>query len=115
MTAYRRWQDWVVMVAGAALVLAPRLAGETSDTTALWTTLLVGGAMVVCGLLAASTRFANAMELFPFGAGFVALLAPWVMGYEQLPVAAWASWIAGLAAIIASSRASLESADSGRI
>lgn len=109
MRAYKRWQDWIEVAAGVCLIAAPYVFGETSNSTALWATAIIGAAMAVFGLVAASTRYANAAEFLPALAGVVAFAAPWVFTYSNLTATSWASWIAGVVVVLAAGEVSLES------
>ena len=109
MTAFRRWQDWVVVIAGIALLAAPYIFGETGNSNALWTTGIIGVAMAVVGFMAASTGRANGMEFLPAIAGLAAFLAPWVVPYTDLTATAWVSWIVGAVAVVAAGEVTLES------
>ena len=109
MSAFRRWQDWAVVVAGLVMIAAPYVFSETSNSNALWATGLIGGAVAICGLLAASTRYAGMMEALPALAGIVAFAAPFVVNYTNLTATSWTSYIVGAIAILAAGEVSLVS------
>lgn len=109
MTAFRRWQDWTVVLAGILLVVAPYVFNETSNSTALWTTGIIGAAMAISGLLSASTRYANAMEFLPALCGIAAFFAPFVGNFTNLTATSWTSYIVGVVAVLLAGEVSLES------
>jgi hypothetical protein len=110
MTAFKRWQDWTTIVAGVALLITPYVFGETSNSDALWATGVIGGAMVVLGLISASTEQISGWEWILALAGVAAFAAPWVFTFTGLTAMAWVSWVAGAAVVVAAGEGGLEAA-----
>lgn len=90
------WPDWVNLIIGAYIALAP-----------LWTTGAPGGWFVTLGLLVAAaslwalaTASTPASEWSAVILGAVLFLAPWMGGFASVSAAAWTAWIAGVAIIV---------------
>lgn len=101
MGAFKRWQDWLIVLAGICVVAAPYVFGETSSAGTLWATGIIGVLLVLTALLASSTERANSIEWLPGIMGGIVFLAPWVFGYSDLTSTAWTSWAAGAVAMLA--------------
>jgi hypothetical protein len=92
---------------GLALAVAPWIFNYSSDSTAMWTSVIVGGlvllASVVKGVLV-NTEDENAnWEYWVAGlAGAVAIVAPFVLGFTALTAALWTSIIIGALVVIVS-------------
>src|SRR5216684_6076016 len=56
MTAWRRWQDWVVVGLGVILFLTPFVSGETAQTVAASTAYILGVLIALGALLNAAMR-----------------------------------------------------------
>jgi len=97
--AWTRPYDWAQVVLGVVAALTPIWAD--TDTTATWTMIVLGALIALDGLLVL------AMPSLIYGEGVSAILgvllflAPWVMTYTQMEVAAWSSWIIGALTAIA--------------
>ena len=92
---------------GVALALAPWVFNYSNDSTAMWTSVIVGGlvalASAVKGVLL-DTEEGNAnWEYWVAGlAGVVAIAAPFVLGFTAVTAALWASIIVGALVVIIS-------------
>jgi hypothetical protein len=64
-TAWRRWQDWVVVGLGVVLFLTPFAFGETAMTVAASTAYVLGVLVALSGLLNAARREASGLEVVP--------------------------------------------------
>src|SRR5260370_6744673 len=49
MTAWKRWQDWSVVVLGAIMFVTPFVFGQTSQTVATGAALVLGVLLVLAG------------------------------------------------------------------
>src|SRR5260370_1783064 len=65
MTAWRRWQDWVVVGLGVVLFLTPIGFGETGQTVATATLYGLGALIALGGLLNAAMRQAGGARIRP--------------------------------------------------
>jgi VIT1/CCC1 family predicted Fe2+/Mn2+ transporter len=63
MTAWRRWQERVVLGLGVILFLTPFMFGETAQTVAASTAYVLGVAIAFAGVLNAAMRQAGGLEL----------------------------------------------------
>jgi hypothetical protein len=73
--------NWVTMVGGAALFVAPLISGYTGTPAALWTSLFMGA--VIAGLGYMKNYKGAAI------AGLLMVLAPWVFGFSGISSAVW--------------------------
>lgn len=73
--------NWVTMVGGAALFLAPFISGYTGTPAALWTNLILG---VVIAVLGYRKNYKWAAL-----AGLLTLVAPRVFGFSDVGAAVW--------------------------
>jgi hypothetical protein len=73
--------NWVTMVGGAALFLAPWISGYTRTPAALWTNLIMG---VVIAVLGYKRNYKGAAV-----AGLATFVAPWVLGFSGVSAAVW--------------------------
>ncbi|MFB9904124.1 SPW repeat domain-containing protein [Allokutzneria oryzae] len=90
---WTRVQDWVILVAGAYLVLATLWVD--AGVRGSWSIVVIGLAIVVMALLALAQPGSYIDEWMMAVAGVVAIVAPWLFAYTEHPSAAWTSWIAG--------------------
>lgn len=90
------WQDWVNVVLGAYLALAPLW---TAGAPAGWFVTL-GILAIVVGLWAAGTASAKSAEWVQIILGAVVFLSPWLGGFAAAAAAAWTAWIIGIALIV---------------
>src|SRR6266852_7597018 len=65
MTAWRRWQDWVVVGLGVVLFLTPFAFDETAMAVAASTAYILGVLIALAGLLNAATREPTGLEIIP--------------------------------------------------
>jgi hypothetical protein len=73
--------NWVTMIGGAALFLAPFISGYTGTPAALWTNLIMG---VVIAALGYRKDYKGAAI-----AGLLTLVAPRVLGFSDVSAAVW--------------------------
>ncbi|MGA4670344.1 SPW repeat domain-containing protein [Propionibacteriaceae bacterium Y1923] len=93
---WKTWPDWVNLVLGGYVALAP-----------LWTTGASAGWFVTLGLLldagslwALGSASSPASEWTMIVLAAVLFLAPWMGGFAAATGAAWTAWIVGLAVIV---------------
>lgn len=79
--------NWVTMVGGAALFLAPFISGYTGTPAALWTNLIMGMVIAVLGY----------MKNYKWAAiaGLLTFVTPWVLGFSGVSAAQWNCLIIG--------------------
>ncbi len=101
MTAWRRWQDWVVVGLGVVLFLTPIGFGETAQTAAASTLYALGALIALGGLLNAAMRQAGRLELIPAVVAVVLFVSPWAFGFTSVTALAWSAWVIAILAAIA--------------
>lgn len=93
---HRRWQDIVLMVLGAAILVSPMFGDTTSNTVMVVTVALAGAAILILG--GVEQLFLRRWEEFlAFLCGAWVLLAPFVLEYGG-PLR---MWHIGLGAVVA--------------
>src|SRR6266853_4478324 len=65
MTAWKRWQDWSVVVLGAIMFVTLLVFAETSQTVAASAAYVLGVLIVAAGLLNAAIARAGGLEVIP--------------------------------------------------
>jgi SPW repeat-containing protein len=93
MTAWRRWQDWVVVGLGVILFLTPFAFGVTANTVAASTVYVLGVLIALAGLLNAAMRQAGGLELIPAVLAVILFVSPWAFGFTAVTALAWSAWI----------------------
>jgi hypothetical protein len=93
MTAWKRWQDWVVVGLGVVLFLTPIVFGETAQTAATSAAYVLGVLIALAGVLNAAMRRAGGLELVPAGLAVILFLSPWMFGFTAVTTLAWSAWI----------------------
>jgi Na+-translocating ferredoxin:NAD+ oxidoreductase RnfD subunit len=92
---------WLTLIIGLFLVVAPWLLGFDTNTTATWTSVILGAVLAfVSGYKATIRDTTNWVYWVAAVAGIAAVLAPWVFGFTTLTTAAWAIIIAGTLALV---------------
>jgi hypothetical protein len=79
--------NWITIVAGVVLFLAPFVTGYSGTPSALWTSLIMGVVIAVLGYMKSYKWAAFA--------GVITFIAPWVMGFSGIGAALWTSLIVG--------------------
>src|ERR1700730_14130609 len=83
-TAWRRWQDWVVVGLGVVLFLTPIVFGETAQTVAASTAYVLGVLIALAGVLNAAMKEAGGLELIPAVLAVILFLSPWLFGFTAV-------------------------------
>lgn len=95
MNAARRWQDWVILLLGAWLTVAPFILPYVSGAAA-WNSYLTGSAVIILAATAI-VRPAQWEEWVNFTFAVWLLLSPWVLLFHQDQTATWNHIVVGLA------------------
>jgi len=101
MTAWRRWQDWVVVGLGVVTFLTPFAFGDTSQTVAASTAYLLGVLIALAGLLNAAMRRVGGLEVIPAVLAVILFVSPWAFGFTAVTALAWSAWIVGILVVLA--------------
>ena len=98
MTAWRRWQDWVAVVAGVYALLSPIWTPPVGkDTTTL---VILGIVAAVVGLVSLARPGTVALEWVTVVVGVLLFIAPWVIGFTAMTGMAWTAWIVGVVLVV---------------
>jgi uncharacterized membrane protein HdeD (DUF308 family) len=94
-------QDWIMLVCGVLLFVAPWAMGFSGDlaaASAAW----VGGIVIAAMAIAALFQFAEWEDWVALVAGVLMIVAPWILGFAALRYAVWAFVALGLIVAVAS-------------
>jgi hypothetical protein len=101
MNAWKRWQDWSVVVLGAILFVTPFVFGETAQTTAATSAYILGALVVLAGLLNSAMNRVGGLELIPAVLAVIVFVSPWLFGFASVTALAWSAWIIGVLLAVA--------------
>lgn len=97
---------WITGVVGLFMILAPFLFQYSTNTGALWTSLLAGGVVAIASYVEAMQHDKADWEYWIAGiVGIFAIVAPFLFGFTAHAAATWTSVLAGgVIAFLAGSR-----------
>lgn len=99
LVEHRRWQDIVVMILGAAILVSPMFGNATGNTLMMVTIALAGAAILILG--GVEQLFLRRWEEFlAFLCGVWVMLAPYVLEYGA-PLRMWHVGLGAAVAILA--------------
>lgn len=98
VTAWRRWQDWVAVVAGVYAFLSP--IWTPSESKATTTLVILGIVAAVLGLVSLAVPGAVALDWLLVLDGILLFIAPWVIGFTAMSGMAWTAWIVGVILVV---------------
>ncbi|RSM35111.1 hypothetical protein DMA12_45510 [Amycolatopsis balhimycina DSM 5908] len=101
--AWTRPHDWAEVVIGVVAALSPLWL--STDTTAMWTMVVLGALIALDGLVSLAMPGMVYGEGVQIALGVLLFIAPWVMSYTEFNGASWTSWIAGVLTVIAGAAA----------
>jgi hypothetical protein len=113
MTAWRRWQDWVVVGLGVVTFVTPFVFGDSGQSVAASTAYVLGALIGLSGLLSAATMHVSGLEVIPAVLAVILFVSPWAFGFTAVTALAWSSWI--IAILIALTVGSLYATQSRRV
>lgn len=88
---------WITGLLGAAFAVAPFTFGYADNSVALWTSLLLGGSVMVVSYLEAASEDKDRWEYWvTVAAGIVAVAAPFILGFGSQISAMWISMAIGI-------------------
>lgn len=113
----KRWQDWVLLLGGVWLFVAPWALGTTSDTNSSWNAWILGGLVTLTAIWALARPADAAAEWLQVIFGVWVFVAPWVLAFSGLTEASWNAWLVGVgvAALALWAIAELTSLEEGKI
>lgn len=87
---------------GIVSIVAPYLFGYSLDTTALWTSIIIGAVLLIASIFEGVAAGKEKWEYWVLGiTGVVAVLAPFIFGFATLAAAFWTLLIIGVVTIVA--------------
>lgn len=97
---------WATGILGIVLLVAPYLFGYTSHTAAFWTSLALGGVVLVISVLEGVRRGQDMWEYWVATiAGIGAVVAPFIFRFDNITAAFWTTLGVGvLLAILSASK-----------
>lgn len=99
LVEHRRWQDILVMILGAAILVSPMFGGITGNTMMMVTIALAGAAILILG--GVEQLFLRRWEEFlTLLCGIWVMLAPYVLEYGA-PLRMWHIGLGAVVAILA--------------
>jgi len=101
MTAWKRWQDWSVVVLGAIMFVTPFVFGQTSQTVATGAAYVLGVLLVLAGIGNAATSKAGGLEIVPAILAVILFVSPWIFGFTAVTALAWSAWIVAVLIVLA--------------
>jgi len=101
--AWSRPHDWAEVVIGVVAALSPLWL--STDTTAMWTMVVLGALIALDGLASLAMPGMVYGEGVQIALGVLLFIAPWVMSYTEFNGASWTSWIAGVLTVVAGAAA----------
>ena len=99
---WHRWQDWVNLVLGVWLFVAPWIWHSTTPSSATWTNSgpnawILGGLIFLMSLWALAMPAVKFPEWINALAGLWLFIAPWALGFARVTASsAWNQWAVGV-------------------
>lgn len=92
---------WVLGIIGILLVIAPFVLGYDDIDEALWTSIILGGIIAIVMIYKALAHDAGTWEFWLAAiAGVLAVLAPFVLGFDNDDAALWSNLVIGVIAAL---------------
>ncbi len=88
-----RWEDWVVVVAGAASAVSWVWHGMVGVGMAVL--LILGVLSVLAAVISITRPGLIATEVVTLALGVLLFLSPWLLAFIGTMAAAWTAWTAG--------------------
>ncbi len=88
---------WLTGMLGLAFVVAPFIFGYSGNSVALWTSMILGGSVMLMSLVESAEDNKGIWEYWVTGlVGLGAVVAPFVLGFGNVATAMWISVAIGL-------------------
>ena len=104
MSAWKRWQDWVIVVLGVLLFIAPLgtpyVFGGVATATGAYTACAMGVLIAAIGLFLLANPAKVVGEWIEVLLGVVLVVSPFLLGFSGVVVVAYTAWIIGALAIL---------------
>ncbi len=87
---------WIIGLVGALLFMAPFILGFSANIAAMWTCIILGGVVALLAGYKAVMKDETKWEVVVAGiAGVLAVLTPFLLGFNSNATAMWTSIILG--------------------
>lgn len=94
---------WITGVSGLALIVAPFVLRFSNNATAMWSSIILGAAILIVSLIKAGLHDTSDWEYWVAGVlGLAAVVAPFVLGFSVLTAALWSSIVLGAIVVVLS-------------
>ena len=104
MSAWKRWQDWAIVVLGIVLFITPLtvpfISGVTATAAAAYTAYVMGVLFVGVGLYVLANPAKLWGEWIQVLLSVLLIASPFVIGFSGVVVVAYTAWIIGVLAIL---------------
>ena len=94
----KRWQDWVVMVAGLALFASPWILRLPTQSGAFWSFIVLGVFIFALALLQKFYKPLKGTEWLSMLLGFITLSTPWLLAFGMAE--RWTAWFLGAVVVL---------------
>lgn len=98
--ATKRWQDWLLILGGIWLFIAPWALDIAGDSASSWNAWTVGVLAVVTAIWALARPTDRAAEWLQGLYGVWLFIAPWLLGFAGVAAAAWNAWLVGVGFVV---------------
>ncbi len=99
---WTRWQDWLNLIAGIVIFIAPWYSATWEYTASSWSAWIVGVAIVLVALWALAAPGSMIPDWINIVLGAWVFISPWVLGFVGLAAIAWSAWIIGAVVVLLS-------------
>lgn len=92
---------WAVGIVGILLVIAPFVLGYNDIDEALWTSIILGGVTAIVMIYKALAHDSANWQYWLAGiAGVLAILAPFILGFDNDDSALWSNIVLGVIIVL---------------
>ncbi|MCG8347454.1 MAG: SPW repeat protein [Chloroflexales bacterium] len=94
---------WILSILGLLLVISPFALGYSTDTNAMWSSIVLGAVIALVSGYKALARDKGIWEdVIAVIAGVVAIAIPFVLGFSSIAVALWTFVVMGILVVLLS-------------
>jgi FtsH-binding integral membrane protein len=117
----QHWQDWLVAIVGAWLVVSnlvlsyviPETAPAALDATIFWNALVTGAAAILLGGMAIAA-FTLWEEWADIAIGLWLVVSPWILGFADIQLAMWNVVLSGIVIILSAAWTLYDAREAGQ-
>ena len=104
MPAWKRWQDWLVVVLGVLLFITPLLSplvfGGPVTATAAYTAYVMGVLLIAFGLYTLARPGMPTVEWIQVALGLLLIASPFALGFMGVVGIAYSAWTIGVLVVL---------------